>query len=77
VVVNTTGGTVSVPTNAGQDGNFKITLPEVNAIAILDQYRIPLPAGFSVNSFTYGSVDLLKNPSKWLLNDTAETRSLG
>ncbi len=69
VVVNTTGGSVTVPANAAQDGSFKIALPEgERSISILPS---SLPAGFSVSFFSYGSVDLLKNPLRVALNDTA------
>jgi hypothetical protein len=46
---------VSVPANAAQDGSFKVALPEGERSIMI--CRISLPAGFSVNSFTYGSVD--------------------
>ena len=69
VVLGTTGS-VSVPTNVRADGMFTVTLPEgERAISILPS---SLPAGYSVNSFTYGSVDLLKNPIRVALADTAE-----
>src|SRR5262249_22780921 len=67
VVTTTPAGTVSVPTNAGPDGLFKITLPEgERAISILPS---SLPTGYSVDSFTYGSQDLLKNPIRVASND--------
>jgi len=70
VVISAASGTVSVPTNVGPDGNFKVTLPEgERAISIVPS---SLPAGYSVDSFTYGSVDLLKNPMRVALTDTAE-----
>jgi hypothetical protein len=70
VVISTTAGTVQVPTNVGPDGTFKVTLPEgERAISIVPS---SLPTGYSVDSFVYGSVDLLKNPLRVALNDTAE-----
>jgi hypothetical protein len=70
VVITNAAGTVSVPTNVGTDGIFKITLPEGDrAISILPS---SLPSGYSVDSFAYGSLDLLKNPIRVALSDTAE-----
>lgn len=70
VVVNAAGGTVSVPSNAAPDGSFKILLPEgERTISIVPG---SIPPGVSVESFTYGGVDLLKNPIRVALSDTAE-----
>ncbi len=70
VVVTNTAGTVSIPTNAGPDGLFKIQLPEgERTISIVPS---SIPRGYSVDSFMYGSMDLLKNPIRVALNDTAE-----
>jgi hypothetical protein len=61
---------VTVPTNVGTDGVFKVTLPEgERAISI---QPTSLPSGYAVDSFTYGSVDLLKNPLRVARTDTAE-----
>jgi len=69
-VVSNAAGNVSVPTNVGTDGVFKVTLPEgERAISILPS---SLPSGYSVDSFTYGTTDLLKNPMRVALTDTAE-----
>jgi hypothetical protein len=69
-VILSAAGSVSVPTNVGTDGVFKVTLPEgERAISIQPS---SLPQGYSVDSFTYGSVDLLKNPMRVALTDTAE-----
>jgi hypothetical protein len=69
-VVSNTAGSVTVPTNVGTDGVFKVTLPEgERAISIQPS---SLPSGYSVDSFTYGSTDLLKNPMRVALTDTAE-----
>jgi hypothetical protein len=69
-VVSNTAGNVSVPTNVGTDGVFKVTLPEgERAISILPS---SLPSGYSVDAFTYGTVDLLKNPMRVELTHTAE-----
>ena len=70
VLINSTAGSVSVPTNPGADGLFKITLPEGERKATIVPNSIP--AGYSVESFTYGSTDLLKNNLRIALNDTAE-----
>jgi len=67
--VASTTGNVSVPTNVGPDGTFKVILPEgERTISILPT---SLPTGYAVDSFTYGAVDLLKNPIRVALNDTA------
>ncbi len=69
-VVSNAAGSVTVPTNVGTDGVFKVTLPEgERAISIQPS---SLPSGYSVDSFTYGTVDLLKNPMRVALTDTAE-----
>ena len=69
-VVSNAAGNVSVPTNVGTDGVFKVILPEgERAISILPS---SLPSGYSVDSFTYGTTDLLKNPMRVALTDTAE-----
>jgi hypothetical protein len=64
-------GNVSVPTNAGPDGLFKVTMPEgERSISILPG---SVPPGYSVDSFMYGSTDLRKSPViKVALTDTAE-----
>jgi hypothetical protein len=70
VLTTSAPGTVSVPTNVGPDGFFKVTLPEgERAISILPN---SIPQGYSVDSFTYGSTDLLKNPIRVSSNDPAE-----
>jgi hypothetical protein len=59
---------VNVPANPGPDGLFKVALPDGDR-----QITIAgLTPGFNVESFTYGSTDLLKNPLHVALNDTAE-----
>jgi hypothetical protein len=69
-VVSNAAGSVTVPTNVGTDGVFKVTLPEgERAISIQSS---SLPSGYSVDSFTYGTTDLLKNPMRIALTDTAE-----
>jgi hypothetical protein len=70
VITPTAAGTVSIPTNTGPDGLFKVTLPEgERAISILPS---SIPAGFVIDSFTYGSVDLKTNPIRVATNDTSE-----
>jgi hypothetical protein len=70
VVTTTAPGTVSIPLNVGPDGFFKITLPVgERGISILPN---SIPQGYSVDSFTYGSTDLLKNPIRVSSNDTTE-----
>jgi hypothetical protein len=69
-VVSNATGSVNVPTNVGTDGVFRVTLPEgERAISIQPS---SLPSGYSVDSFTYGTTDLLKNPMRVALTDTAE-----
>jgi hypothetical protein len=69
-VVSNAAGSVNVPTNVGTDGVFRVTLPEgERAISIQPS---SLPSGYSVDSFTYGTTDLLKNPLRVALTDTAE-----
>jgi hypothetical protein len=69
-VVSNAAGSVNVPTNVGTDGVFRVTLPEgERAISIQPS---SLPTGYSVDSFTYGTTDLLKNPMRVALTDTAE-----
>jgi hypothetical protein len=69
-VVSNATGSVNVPTNVGTDGVFKVTLPEgERAISIQPS---SLPSGYSVDSFTYGTTDLLKNPMRVARTDTAE-----
>jgi hypothetical protein len=66
----TTGGSVSIPLNPGPDGAFSVSLPEgERAISITPG---SIPPEISVDSFTYGAADLLKNPIRVALNDTAE-----
>src|SRR5262249_25410545 len=68
-VVTTAAANVTVPTNVGADGVFTITLPEgERAISI---QPASLPQGYSVDSFMYGTTDLLKNPIRVALTDKA------
>jgi hypothetical protein len=59
---------VNVPANPGPDGLFKVGLPDGDRQITITG----LTPGFIVESFTYGSTDLLKNPIHVALNDTAE-----
>ena len=70
VVVSSPAGSVSVPANPEADGVFKVTLPDGDRqITILPA---SIPAGYVVESFAYGSTDLLKNPLHIALSDTSE-----
>jgi hypothetical protein len=70
VATPTAAGTISIATNAGPDGLFKVTLPEgERRITIVPA---SIPAGYVIESFTYGSVDLKTNPIRVALNDASE-----
>jgi hypothetical protein len=55
-----------VPINAQSDGTFRITLAEGQRKA-----DIQVPAGFTLQSFTYGESDLRTSPVKVAASDTA------
>jgi len=68
-IITTAGGGVNVPANPGADGLFKVTLPDgERRITIVPA---SIPAGYVVESFTYGATDLLKNPVLIALNDSS------
>jgi hypothetical protein len=69
VVVTPTAGGTTVPTNPGPDGAFKVVLPDGERRVTI----VPgsLPPGYILESFTYGSQDLLKDPIRIALSDTA------
>jgi hypothetical protein len=67
-VITTAAGSITVPTNPGPDGIFKVNLPEGDRKITI----AGLPPGFGLESFSYGSTDLLKNPIHVALNETAE-----
>jgi len=60
-----------VPIEPQQDGTFRLKLPE-------GQRRVgsftQLPAGYSVKSFTYGNVDLTRDPLRITMTDSSELR---
>jgi hypothetical protein len=60
-----------VPIEPRQDGTFRLRLPE-------GQRSVgpftPLPAGYSVKSFTYGSIDLTRDPLRIAMTDSSELR---
>jgi hypothetical protein len=63
------GATAMVPANPLQDGSFTVSLPEgENQISIAPG---SIPSGYLVSSFIYGATDLLKNPLRVALSDTA------
>jgi hypothetical protein len=70
VATPTAAGSISIATNAGPDGLFKVTLPEgERAISIVPA---SIPPGYVIESITYGSVDLKTNPIRVAANDTSE-----
>jgi hypothetical protein len=70
VVVTTAAGTAQLPTTISPDGSFRITLPEgERTLSIVPS---SLPQGFSVDTFTYGTQNLLADPIRVARNDTAE-----
>jgi len=69
-VISTAAGGVNVPVNPGTDGVFKVTLPDGERRITIAPASVP--AGYVVESFTYGATDLLKNPIRVALNDTSE-----
>jgi hypothetical protein len=67
-VISVAAGVVNVPANPGADGLFKVALPDGDRQITITG----LTPGFNVESFTYGSTDLLKNPLHIALDDKAE-----
>ena len=66
----TTPGSVSVPLTVGSDGSFKINLPEGERQLSLAPGSVP--AGYALESFMYGSTDVLRNTVRIAANDTSE-----
>lgn len=68
---STPSSTIFININPQPDGTFKITVPEgEREVGAANG----LPAGYAVKTMLYGSTDLVSNPLKVLLTDTAEFR---
>jgi len=70
VLLTTVPGSVNVPLTVGSDGSFKVTLSEGERQLSLVPSSVP--AGVAIESFTYGSTDVLKGPVRIAANDTSE-----
>jgi hypothetical protein len=70
VVLTAVPGSVNLPLTVASDGTFKINLPEGERQVSLVPSSVP--AGVAIESFTYGSTDVLKNPVRITANDTSE-----
>jgi len=66
------GSGANLPVSPQPDGSFNIMLPEGERQITL--VTGTLPVGYSLASFTYGAIDLLKNPLRVTSADTAELR---
>ena len=65
-------GTANIPANPQQDGSFRIAMPQGELQITLVPGSIP--PGYALTAFTYGAIDLLKNPLRVAASENAELR---